>query len=92
MPASVYNTNAIEKVSLSERMYQFSQNTFGLLGIARAKAYRTANIFELENIETIPKRKQKQIVLERSARLHLDPKIWRTRRRNVLKEKMFGRK
>ena len=64
MPASVYNTNAIEKVSLSERMYQFSQNTFGLLGIARAEAYRTAKIFELENTETLTKRKQKQIVLE----------------------------
>ena len=75
MPASVYKTNAIEKVSLSERMYQFSQNTFGLLGIARAEAYRTTKIFELENIETLPKRRQEQIVLEGSARLNLNPKI-----------------
>ena len=54
-------------------MYQFSKNTFDLLGTARAEAYRTAKIFELENIESIPKRKQEQIVLERSARLNLDP-------------------
>ena len=32
--------------------------------------------------------KQEHIVLERSARLNLDPKIWR-RRRNVLKKKMM---
>ena len=74
-PYITYNTNATEKISLSKQMYQFSQNTFGLLGMARAEANRTAKIFELENIETLPKRRQEQIVLERSARLYLDPKI-----------------
>ena len=43
----------------------------------------------LKNVERKrKKRKQEQIVLERSARLNLDPKIWRCRR-NVLKEKMM---
>ena len=67
-PYITYNTNATEKISLSKQMYQFSQNTFGLLGIARAEAYRTAKIFDLENIETLPKRRQEQIVLCRKVR------------------------
>ena len=75
MPASVHKTDATKKFQYQSKCINSPKILLICLAQLEQKLnYRTAKIFELENIEPLPKRKQEQIVLERSARLNLDPK------------------